>query len=444
MVAFEVVRQACERYRAGGVSLPEVLAAAEQVVRANLPPDHGTVVVATLEGDVHHIGKALLAALLRTTGYRVVDLGKQVPVEQVVDAAIDCDADAIGLSALLVTSSKQMPLCVQALDRRRVHVPVLIGGAAINRAFGRRAGVLPDGRMYEPGVFYCRDVFEGLATLDGLADPHGRSALLHTLEEPVAPSAAAPVRHERTPIRRVEPPRPPHFGATRLQAGLEDVWKYLDLNTLFRHHWGGFRVRGTHYDRLVRDDFEPELARLQANAIENGWLEPLIVSGYFACHAAGDALTVEDARFEFPRQTDGEQLCLADYFSPRQDVIALQAVSTGGRPARYMEELEAGGEYVRMLYVNGLSAATAEAMAEFAHAHARRELGLSEDRGLRFSWGYAACPDLSQQRALLRLLEAEREIGLTLTQSDTLNPEHSTAAMVVHHPEVKYFAVRDA
>jgi 5-methyltetrahydrofolate--homocysteine methyltransferase len=314
----------------------------------------------------------------------------------------------------------------------------------MNRAFGRRAGMLPDGRTYQPGVFYCRDVFEGLQTLDAFFDPSARETLPREHAE-LGPSTTT----VRTPGRRAdigqsEPPRPPRLGPRRIEADLRSVWEHLDLNTLFRHHWGGFPVRGTAYDRLVQDVFEPELRRLQTDAERDGWLEPLMVGGHFECHAEADSLIVQDVRFEFPRQPDGERLCLADYFSAVQDVVPLQAVSTGPRPARYMEALEREGKYVRMLYVNGLSAATAEAMADFAHAQARRDLGLPPRRSLRFSWGYAACPDLSQQRQLVRLLNAEHEIGLRLTESDTLDPEHSTAALVVHHPDIKYFSVLHA
>jgi 5-methyltetrahydrofolate--homocysteine methyltransferase len=350
--------------------------------------------------------------------------------------------DAVALSALLVTSSKKIPACVQALDQQGVHLPVLIGGAAMNRAFGRRAGVLPDGRSYEPGVFYCRDVFEGLRTLDALFD--GGNQATARAAETVASKRAAPTTRTRTYPARVQPPEPPSFGARRVHASLEAIWRHLDLNTLFRHHWGGFPVRDAQYEHLVDEVFQPELARLQADAVQQGWLEPLIVSGVFGCHSEGDALLIDGVRFEFPRQLEGERLCLADYFSPEKDVVVLQAVSTGQQPLHYLEQLEQAGDYVRMLYVNGLSAATAEAMADFAHAHARRELGLAPERGLRFSWGYAACPDLSQQRALLRLLDADALIGLRLTDSDTLDPEHSTAAMVVHHPDVKYFSVAHA
>ena len=192
------------------------------------------------------------------------------------------------------------------------------------------------------------------------------------------------------------------------------------------------------------------------DALRAGWLSPLIVSGYFPCNASADELIVFDpdqhdrevARLEFPRQPDGERLSLVDYFRPlasgERDVVVLQAVSTGPRAGALVEQLQQSGDYSRMLYVNGLASGTAEALADYAHNLARRDLGLPDTQGLRFSWGYAACPDLAEQQKVLPLLHADELIGLTLSLSNNLDPEHSTAAIVLHHPETKYFAVRTA
>jgi 5-methyltetrahydrofolate--homocysteine methyltransferase len=414
---------------------------------------------------VHDIGKSLLITILSNNGYTVHDLGKQVPVNTIIEAAIEHQADAIGLSALLVSTSKQMPLCIEELDRRNVHLPVLIGGAAINRAFGRRAAVLPDKRIYEPAVFYCKDVFEGLSTMDDLTNPARRADLVHQARAEIAAErdrvetpivARVTPRPGAGPRRDVAVPTPPFWGARRIAAELPNVWQHLDLNTLYRHHWGGHRAKGAEYERIVREVFEPQLAELQAEAQRDGWLQPLIVSGYFPVQSDGQQLIVfhpdqperEVTRLDFPRQADGERLCLADYFrtvaSGERDVLVLQAVSAGGRAGALVEELQQSGDYSRMLYVNGLASGTAEALADYAHNVARRELGLPANQGLRFSWGYPACPDLEEQRKVLPLLRAEQEIGLTLSLSGNLDPEHSTAALVVHHPEAKYFAVRSA
>lgn len=460
------------RFRRGEGVLPDVLRSAEVARRiiasvaqaAETPlPSKATIAVATVEGDVHGIGKALLVTLLSLTGYTVLDLGTQVPVSRIVDTAVEAEADAIGLSALLVSASKQMPGCVQELDARGLRIPVLIGGAAINASFGRRAAILPDGRIYEPGVFYCKDVFEGLATMDALTDPNARAALIDAMH--LASASERDHTGEPQPVPRPRPlttrsvradvpvPDAPFFGARRLAATLREVWAHLDRNTLFRYHWGGYRAHGDDYERLVHDVFEVELERLMDDAIRQGWLEPLMLSGYYPCNSDGDAVIVFDphdhdrevTRLHFPRQADGERLCLSDYVRPlssgERDVIAFQAVSAGPRAGVLIEDLQRAGEYRRMLFVNGLASATAEALADYAHAIARRDLGVPPTQGLRFSWGYAACPDLSEQRKVLQLLDAEREIGLRLTLSDTFDPEHSTAALIIHHPRATYFSV---
>jgi 5-methyltetrahydrofolate--homocysteine methyltransferase len=474
-VVLPAMRSVIEAHLAGRLILPDVLESAEVVhqaldsLRPAAPFRKGSVVLATLAGDVHHVGKALLVTIWSACGYTVHDLGSQVSVESIVDAAIDLQPDAIGLSALLVTTSKQMPVCIQRLDARGVHVPVLIGGAAISRGFGRRSAMLPDGRQYEPGVFYCKDVFEGLATLDALVDPSRRAELIaRTREEVTAALTVQPLRPgprqagpenagrpgSRGPRVDVVVPRPPYWGVRRVEADLRDVWRSLDRNTLFRYHWGGYRVAPEDFQRLVRDVFEPKLAELSDDALQGGWLRPLIVSGYFPCNADGNSLLLFDPdddmrqvlRLNFPRQPDGERLCLADYFRPlgtrQRDVVPLQAVTTGRGAGELIDELQRAGEYARMAYASGLAAATAEALAEHAHQLARRDLRLGSDQGLRFSWGYPACPDLEEQRKVLPLLHADELVGLTLSPSSNLDPEHSTAAIILHHPEAKYFAVR--
>ena len=435
------LREAIAAHERGELILPRVLECAESSA-AESP--RGSVLVASLRGDVHAIGRALLVTILSGCGYTVHDLGKQVAVDEVVDATLRLRPDAVALTALLVTTSRQMPACVQALDAHGAQVPVLIGGAAITRAFGRHSATLPDGRIYAPGVFYCRDVFEGLATLDALTDPPRRAGLLeHARAEIEAerhptldPPTESPVVASHL-LALARAPTPRHWGVLQFKPGLDEVWKHLDTNTLFRFHWGGYRAKDPSSLR-----FEPLLAELQASAHDDGWLQAQVVSGNFACHADGDALVIADRRLEFPRQIGGEGLCLADYFRQDGDAVALQAVTVGARAGDYVDELQRSGQYARMLYVNGLASASAEALAEWAHQVARRELGVSAQQGLRFSWGYAACPDLHEQRKVLPLLQAEDRIGLRLTESDMLDPEHSTVAMVVHHPEAKYFSMR--
>ena len=471
-VLLPAMKDVGDRFGAGELILPFVLQSAEVMKKAVRHLEQflekkegyakGKVVLATVYGDVHDIGKSLVNTILSNNGYTVFDLGKQVPVNTILEKAIEVDADAIGLSALLVSTSKQMPLCVQELDARDLQIPVLIGGAAINRAFGRRTGVLPDGRPYPAGVFYCKDAFEGLDVVDRLSDADRRSP---AIEQAVADSLSQSRKDVPKPIvlasggrsdvAPVAPPRSPFRGSRIFEAPLAEVFPHLDLNTLFRLHWGLRKIDEAERQRLIATEFAPLLEELKAEAIGDGWLQGLAVYGYFPAVADGDALAVIDpndpksedeiARFEFPRQPGGAQLCLADYFRPSggpPDLVAIQAVTVGRRAEALYERLEREGEYSRGLFIRGLASSTAEALAEVVHRHVRQELGLDPERGKRYSWGYPACPDLSQQGPVLRILGADR-IGLELTAGDQLDPEHSTVALVVHHPAASYFAVHD-
>ncbi|MBA2449502.1 MAG: dihydropteroate synthase, partial [Chloroflexi bacterium] len=462
-----------DRFGAGELILPFVLQSAEVMKKAVKHLEQflekqegytkGKVVLATVYGDVHDIGKSLVNTILSNNGYTVYDLGKQVPVGAIIEKAREVEADAIGLSALLVSTSKQMPLCIQELHARGLSYPVLIGGAAINRAFGRRTAALGDGTLYESGVFYCKDAFEGLDVMDQLADPDRRPALVRrTLEEAVGqigretPTAITSAAAGRSDIRPVATPRSPFKGSRVLELSLADVFPQLDLNTLFRLHWGLRKIDETERRRLIAEEFTPLLRELEAEATRDGWLQGLVAYGYFPAVADGNALVVLDpndpkaedelARLEFPRQPGGERLCLADYFQPiggRPDLVALQAVTVGPRVENLYERLEREGEYGRGFFIRGLASSTAEALAEVSHRQMRAELGLAPDRGKRYSWGYPACPDLEQQAIVLRVLGADR-LGLTLTEGHQLDPEHSTAALVVHHPEAKYFGIHPA
>jgi 5-methyltetrahydrofolate--homocysteine methyltransferase len=324
--------------------------------------------------------------------------------------------------------------------------------------------VLADGSRYGGGVFYCKDAFDGLAVMDRLTDADQRATLLAEYQRGAGADEGAgrPTSRpsngraaERSAIRPVaSPPRPPFLGPHRLEAvTLEQAWAHLDLNTLFRHHWGAWKAR-ERYGEIVEREMKPTLEALQAEVLQRGWLESLIVYGYFPVAADGDELIVfdpadparETARLRFPRQPEPPFLCLADYYLPRdaaqRDLVAFQVVSAGPRPGEVAESLEQQGDYSKGYFLRGLASSTAEALAEVAHGRIRRELGLAADQGKRYSWGYPACPDLSHQVEVLRLLDAERAIGVVLTESFQLVPEHSTAAIVVHHPEAAYFAVR--
>jgi len=480
-VLLPAMKEVGDKFGAGELILPFVLQSAEVMKKAVKHLEQfleraegytkGRVVLATVYGDVHDIGKSLVNTILSNNGYTVFDLGKQVPVNTIVDKAIEVNADAIGLSALLVSTSKQMPLCVQELDRRGIKLPVLIGGAAINRRFGRRALFVEGDRAYGPGVFYCKDAFEGLETMDRLQDPDRRDdfvarllddarndKFLHTnVGKDTAAGTAGGARSDVTSDNPV--PSAPFFGTRTLSSiPLDEVFALLDLDELYRLQWGG-RGSGPDFDEMVRREFEPTLARLKASAACDGWLQPRAVYGFFPVQARGNDLVVFDpdayakdgsttelARFHFPRQEGRERLCIADYFRSAEsgdvDVVAFQIVTVGDAASGRFQSLQNANEYTEAFYVHGLAVETAEAVAEWLHRKVRHDLGVPAGQGKRYSWGYGACPDLEDHAQLFRILPAERELGMTLTTAFQLIPEQSTAAIIIHHPQAKYYAVR--
>ena len=472
-----------DRFGAGELILPFVLQSAEVMKRAVAHLEQflekkegytkGKVVLATVYGDVHDIGKNLVNTILTNNGYTVYDLGKQVPLNTIIDKAVEVSADAIALSALLVSTSKQMPACVRELDARGLSFPVLVGGAAINRGFGRRILFLEDARVYEPGVFYCKDAFEGLDTVDQLVEPSRRGALVERIVAEAqsqrdndnqrsatrAAAAAAQGGNGAKPARsetRIDVPIPtPPFWGARAVRGIDprDVYPFIDRNSLFKMSWQFRGIRDPErWAALLRDELEPRLQLCMDEVEREKYLDIQAVYGYWPAWSDGDDIVVfapeepsrEIGRFHFPRQAEQNRLCLADYVRPREsgerDVIALQLVTVGPRASEKSNALQASGDYDAMLRVHGFSTQMAEATAEYVHALIRRELRLGDDQGRRYSWGYPACPDLEDHRVVFGVLPAA-EIGVSLTEGFQLVPEQSTAAIVMHHPQARYFAV---
>jgi 5-methyltetrahydrofolate--homocysteine methyltransferase len=480
-VLLPAMKEVGDKFGAGELILPFVLQSAEVMKKTVAYLEtfmdkvegstKGTVVLATVYGDVHDIGKNLVKTILSNNGYTVHDLGKQVPANTIIEAAQQHNADAIGLSALLVSTSKQMPLIVNELARRGLDYPVLIGGAAINRKFGRRILFLEDGgEAYAPGVFYCKDAFEGLAVMDQLADPARRAPFVQQIIDEGYEEQGKPERRQReaVPGRRssVRPaeviPTPPFWGPKTIrQMPLEIVFKYLHKPELYRLSWGAKNAHGEEWERLEAD-FEARLARMQKDTLTRNTLiprqctassrstatrRPDCVGLCALCRANGNPpVKREVARFTFPRQTTGEYLCLSDYFAPvgdgRVDVAAFQVVTVGESASREFDRLQSADNYSEAYFFHGLAVQTAEATANYVHRHALRELGLPPGQGKRYSWGYPACPDLDQHALVFGLLPgAERELGLSLTASYQLVPVQRPAALVVHHPEAKYYCV---
>jgi 5-methyltetrahydrofolate--homocysteine methyltransferase len=473
-VLLPAMKEVGDKFGAGELILPFVLQSATVMKRAVAQLENylerieghtkGKVVIATVFGDVHDIGKSLVNTILTNNGYTVIDLGKQVPIDTIINAAIEHEADAIGLSALLVSTSKQMPTAVQELHQRGLEFPVLIGGAAINRDFGRRI-LYPKGKesdeIYEPGVFYCKDAFAGLATVDQLVDEEARGALIsksrdeaRKLREQVeVVDDGPPVTDDsvRSTARTDLPvPEPPFWGARELDVDLDEVFPYLDRHVLFKLHWGGRGVKGEEWERLVADDFQPRLERMWR---EQDYLHPRARLGYFPAAADGNELVVFDPedpervleRLSFPRQPKHDRICLTDFFRPidsgERDVVALQGVTVGDEVTKLMAELERDGEFAEQLFTHGLGVQTAEGLAEWLHAEIRRGLGIELDQGRRYSWGYPACPDQSEHEKVWRLLDLE-QIGMTLSDGYAVTPEQSTVAIVAHHPQAVYFGMK--
>jgi 5-methyltetrahydrofolate--homocysteine methyltransferase len=476
-VLLPAMKEVGDKFGAGELILPFVLQSAEVMKRAVARLENyldrieghskGKVVIATVFGDVHDIGKSLVNTILTNNGYSVVDLGKQVPIEQIIDAAIEHDADAIGLSALLVSTSKQMPACIAELHERELAYPVLLGGAAINRDFGRRA-LYPKGgdsdEIYEPGVFYCKDAFAGLDTMDALVDEHARRRLIakcrdeaRALRERGAepdegpPTDDASVRSAAIIDNPV--PEPPFWGVQEIGVDLDEVFPHLDLHVLFKLHWGGKGVKGEEWDRLVSEEFRPRLERMWR---AQDYLHPRTKLGYFPCAGDGNEVVIFDPaggereieRLVFPRQPRHDRICIADFFHPlgdtapgRRDVVALQAVTVGPEVTALCGRLEAEGEFSEQLFTHGLGVQAAEGLAEWLHSRVRSDLGIDEAQGRRYSWGYPACPDQSEHTKVFSLLRAE-EIGLSLSGGYAVEPEQSTVAIVCHHPQAVYFGMK--
>ncbi len=473
-VLLPAMKEVGDKFGAGELILPFVLQSAEVMkkavsrVESYLERMEGTtkgqIVLATVYGDVHDIGKNLVKTILVNNGYTVHDLGKQVPAETIIAKAVETNADAIGLSALLVSTSKQMPLIVNELHRRGLSIPVLIGGAAINRRFGWRILITEGGESFAPGVFYCKDAFEGLAVMEDLVDDGRRPKLLEKLALEASREMNRQVRSsaEVKPLKRssIPPaasiPRPPGWGPRVVRKmPLEAVFQHLSKNELFRLSWGAKNARGDEWKQL-QNSFEARLQTMKRDALHDGWLQPRAVYGYWQAQSDGDGLVIFDpasidegdplelTRLQFPRQPGSEHLCLADYFAPvrsgKMDVVAFQVVTVGQAATDRFDQLQAAGDYTEAYFTHGLAVQTAEAAAEYIHQHIRRELGLPQEQGKRYSWGYPAIPDLEDHRKVFDLLPAENELGMSLTTAFQLVPEQSTAAIIIHHPQARYFS----
>jgi 5-methyltetrahydrofolate--homocysteine methyltransferase len=483
-----------ELFGAGKMQLPFVLQSAETMKMAvGLLEPHmervdgqqkGTVVLATVRGDVHDIGKNLVDIILTNNGYRVVNLGIKQPIGTILEAAIRHRADAVGMSGLLVKSTVVMRENLEEMGRQGLELPVMLGGAALTRRYVEEdcVNAYPAGR-----VAYARDAFDGLELMDKIVSGEFDAHLgeIHARNEsraakpsrklgraadprPLRPLDLDEIRLRRAELTRdVAVPEPPFWGPrtiTRLSP--KAVVPYLNERMLYQFQWG-YRKDGktlAEYREWAKDELRPVLARILDIAVREDILVPQATYGYWPCAAEGNDVVLfgddrsrEIARFSFPRQNREGGLCIADFFrdvdNGERDVIGLQVVTMGRRASDSAREWFAQNRYQDYLYLHGLSVEMAEALAEYLHRRIRGELGFAGEeardpdamlaqgyRGSRYSFGYPACPNLADQRQLLELLRAD-EIGITLSEEDQLDPEQSTSAIVVHHPQAKYFTI---
>ncbi len=361
-VLLPAMKEVGDKFGSGELILPFVLQSAEVMKRAVAHVEKfldraegvtkGKVVLATVYGDVHDIGKNLVRTILGNNGYTIFDLGKQVPAHVIVEKAVEVGADLVGLSALLVSTSRQMPVVVAELNRRGLKVPVLIGGAAINRPFGKRANTLESGSLYEGGVFYCKDAFEGLSTADGLREDDRRAGLIAAVQtpDPIAPAAPEDVDQDAIPrsaVKAVAPPAAPFLGSRTVEGiDLREVFPLISEKDLYHLHWGVRPKDADERRRLIETEFKPLREALERECLEKGLLVPKAVYGWWPCRSEKRDLVILDpvdrdrevARLSFPRQAGGKHLCLADYFGER-DVVGLQCVTVGAGISELTERL---------------------------------------------------------------------------------------------------------
>ena len=487
------MRTVGELFGRGEMQLPFVLQSAEvmKAAVAYLEPHidrtddsggKGTIVLATVKGDVHDIGKNLVDIILSNNGYDVVNIGIKQPISEILRAAQEHEADVIGMSGLLVKSTVVMKENLEEMNSRGTSAqwPVILGGAALTRAYVENDLA----EVYTGEVRYARDAFEGLRLMDALVAvrrgvPGAQLPELRPRRVRQRDGAAAALSASgdgvgeglvRSDVARgLQVPVPPFLG-DRIVRGVQlaEYAGYLDERATFVGQWGlrGSRGgKGPSYEELIETEGRPRLRAWLERVQTEGLLEAAVVYGYYPCVSEGDDLVVlhqdgtERDRFSFPRQRRDRRLCLADFFRSRDeaeqlggpDVVAFQLVTMGPQIARATAELFEKNAYRDYLELHGLSVQLTEALAEYWHARVREDLGLAGNddpelggilrqgyRGSRYSFGYPACPDLEDRVKLVALLKPER-IGVELSEELQLHPEQSTDALVVHHPEAKYF-----
>jgi len=451
------MKEVGDKFGSGELILPFVLKSAECMKAAvgelekYLIKEEGTskgkLVLGTVYGDVHDIGKNLVKTIFQNNGYTVYDLGKQVPLQKFLEKIDEVKPDAIGLSALLVSTSKQMQYFIEHARKNNMSVPILCGGAAINSNYINR--IAKEGGIYESGVFYCNTMFEGLKTMDTLVSNDKPKFLAQWKEklETWKERSTAVIDTSNLPksdITPVIPPTPPIIGEPiRLksaQINMGEVWELIDKKSLFKLSWG---LRGK-AGAASEADHETLLNEWKIRIIREKLFEPEIVYGYLKCHNKDGKLQVDNpngtsVEFDFPRSSKSSHLCLTDYFG-EDDIVAFQAVTVGNIVSDVIEKWNKEDKYADAYYLHGLAVEVAEALAEWINRKIKSELKL-EKGGLRYSWGFPSCPDILQHNLVWKILQPEKSGMVLDPESGQIIPEQSTAAIVVHHPKSQYFVL---
>ncbi|NOY77450.1 MAG: methionine synthase [Calditrichaeota bacterium] len=480
-ILLEGMKVVGDLFGSGQMQLPFVLQSAEVMKKAVafLEPymdrtedsEKGKIVLATVKGDVHDIGKNLVDIILSNNGYKVYNLGIKVSIDDILKVAQANQVDAIGMSGLLVKSTVVMKENLEEMRHRGIKdVPVIVGGAALTRRYVEETLA----KTYGGSVYYAQDAFDGLAVMNQLKNADTSRHI-----KAAGSGTPLPERHksslqgkgpQRSAIAKKVPiPQPPFWGRRVVtEIPLNEIFTFINKAALFRGQWHfkrNKRLKGEEYDRFIQETVEPIFERLKKEVVENHWLLPRVVYGYFKCQSEGNDVilydesgTTEIERFTFPRERKTPYRCLADYFasveSGRMDVIAIQVVTMGEEISKITHRLYDENEYAEYLYLHGFGVESTEALAEYWHKRVREELGIAgadaatpqeivkmRYQGARYSFGYPACPNLEDQVKIFRLLHPE-EIGVALTEQFMLEPEQSTSAIIVHHPEARYFNVK--
>jgi 5-methyltetrahydrofolate--homocysteine methyltransferase len=490
-----------ELFGSGQMQLPFVLQSAQtmKAAVAHLEPfmeknvnsnGKGTLLIATVKGDVHDIGKNLVDIILSNNGYQVINLGIKQPVENIIKAYEESNADCIAMSGLLVKSTAFMKENLEAFNEKGITVPVILGGAALNSKF-----VDQDCQnTYKGRVIYGKDAFTDLKFMDrlmpakqdnrwnnlvGFLDEeqdqttNQKNIAPITIESKFFPQVEEDEVIEPAIERNIDRPHPPFWGTRILNKNdiaLSDLFPLLDIQALYVGQWQFRKTKEqseSDYKSFLQNTVEPILQTWQEKAQKEQILDPTVVYGYFPCNAEGDTLYIYDSKtldqsnpiasFTFPRQKKGRRLCIADFFAERSsgiiDVFPMQAVTVGDVATEYAKQLFEADEYSNYLYYHGMAVQTAEALAEWTHRLIRQELGIEKDlslsikdllrqryQGSRYSFGYPACPNIQDQYRQIELLDCQR-IGLYMDESEQIYPEQSTTALIVYHPSAKYFNI---